>query len=348
MTVGLYLSRHVAVRILAVLLCLTALALGIDMLENSTGIIERHGAGRVGEYALLRFPLIVLTVLPIGILIGAVLAFLTLAARSEMVVMRAAGINTLRVLLLLVPLALACGAAQSLLSSWVGPAVERSLAERFPEVTKATDLDRELWLRDWSAVIRIGRTEEGAARLHDVSIFELGEIGDLAYRIDAGSARYTGDGWRLIDVTREGVEPLPETLPELSWSSRLTPAGILGVARHSDLVDASEVRDILAGTVPGGRGTPFYAVKLWRGYAVFLMPLVMFLFAAMASFGLSRSGGGVRHVALGMAGGTAFILIDGVFGSLGEVGAIGPAPAAFVAPVMFLMIGLWSVVVIEE
>jgi lipopolysaccharide export LptBFGC system permease protein LptF len=53
-------------------------------------------------------------------------------------------------------------------------------------------------------------------------------------------------------------------------------------------------------------------------------------------------------VALGLVGGTVFILVDGVFGSLGEVGAMGPALAAFVAPVLFLLIGLWSVVVVEE
>jgi lipopolysaccharide export system permease protein len=74
----------------------------------------------------------------------------------------------------------------------------------------------------------------------------------------------------------------------------------------------------------------------------------MFFFAALASFGLARSGGGGGHVALGLVGGTGFLLVDGVFDSLGEVGAMGPVLAAFVAPVLFLLIGIWSVVLVEE
>lgn len=348
MTVALYVSRLVASRIVAVLLAFASLALGIDMLENATEIIDQYGVEQLGLYALLRLPLIVLAILPIGTLTGAALAFLTLAMRSEMTVLRGSGMNTLRILLLLVPLALTIGIAQNLLASWAGPAAERALSLRFPRVAEGPDLDRELWLRDWRAVIRIGRAEPGAAVLSDLTIFQLDDLGRLTRRIDAATARYGRDGWRLRSVTRVSVGLQPETLPELLWQSRLTPAGILAVARRSELVDAGEVRDILAGTVPGGRGTPFYAVQLWRGYAFLLEPLVMFLFAALASFGLTRSGGGSRYVALGLVGGTVFILVDGVFGSLGEVGAMGPALAAFLAPVLFLLIGLWSVMVVEE
>ncbi len=348
MTVALYVSRLVALRILAVLLALSALALGLDLLENSTEIIDQYGAAQIGPYALLRLPLILVAILPIGTLMGAAMAFLTLALRSEMTVLRAAGVNTLRVLLKLVPLALAIGALQNGLTSWAGPAAERKLAERYPEVAHSGDLDRELWLRDWRAVIRIGRAEPGAELLADVSIFELDELGRLRHRIDAGVARYVTDGWQLDGVVRLSADLQPERLPQLVWRTRLTPAGILAVARRSELVDSDEVRDILAGAVPGGRGTPFYQVQLWRGYSAFLVPMVMFLFAALASFGLVRSGGGTRHVALGLVGGTVFILVDGVFGSLGEVGAMVPTLAAFIAPALFLLIGLWSVVVVEE
>ena len=128
----------------------------------------------------------------------------------------------------------------------------------------------------------------------------------------------------------------------------LTPASILAAARRPELVDAGEVRQVLAGVLPGGRGTPFYSVQLWRAYAAFVVPLVMFLFGAMASFGLSRSGGGVWHVALGLLCGAFFVLADGVFSSLGEAGAMNAVLSAFLAPGLFFAIGLWSIVVIEE
>ena len=134
----------------------------------------------------------------------------------------------------------------------------------------------------------------------------------------------------------------------MTWQTRLNPGSVLAAARRPELVDANEVREVLSGAVPGARSTAFYSVQLWRGYAAFLSPVIMLLFAAMASFGLSRSGGGLSFVALGLLGGAAFVLVDGVFSSLGEAGAMNVILAAFLAPGLFLAAGIWSIVVIEE
>ena len=348
MTMGLYLTRVVGGRILAVLLAFLLLGLSFDLLENSTEVIDDHGVEGLAGYALLRAPLLLLTIFPLGILVGATLAFLALAARSEMVVMRTAGVNTVRVVLLLVPLALALGLAQNRLAASVGPAAEQALVERFPGLVDSPDIEDEVWLRDWQAVIRIGAVTENGAVLRDVSIFETGPDGVLDRRIDAAVARYAGDAWRLSGATLRAPGGPPERMSEMFWHTRLTPGGVLGAARKPDLVAAEEVQRILAGERPGARGTPYYLVQLWRGYAAFIVPAVMVMFAALASFGLARSGGGARYVALGLAGGMVFVLVDGVFTSLGQVGAMRAAAAAFVAPAIFLVVGLWSIVVIEE
>ena len=349
MTLMLYLSRLLVARILAVTAGLVALGLSLDMLENSTEIIDLYGTVELGRYALLRAPLILVMILPLGVLVGAVLAFLTLAVRSEMVVLRAGGYNTVRVLLMLLPLALLCGAAQSQLAGRLGPAAEQALVERFPDLFKSRAIEKEVWLRDWHAVVRIGRAEADAATLGDISIFQMGTHGQLLQRIDAEAARYAHGGWQLEGVALQRPNQTDKKVPEMPWATRLTPAGILGVARRRpNLVDAGEARQILAGTLPGGRGTPFYTVQLWRGYSAFAVPLVMILFGAMASFGLSRSGGGAWYVALGLICGAFFVLTDGVFTSLGEAGAMNAVLAAFLAPGLFAVIGLWSIVVIEE
>ncbi len=348
MTLALYLSRQVGARILAVLAGLLGLGLSLDMLENSAEIIENHGVVRLGEYALLRAPLILVTILPLGVLFGAVLAFLSLAVRNEMVVLRAAGFNTVRALLKLLPLALLLGVVMSQLAGRIGPAAEVTLVERFPSLFESQAIEKEVWLRDWHAVIRVGRSEAGGVVLGDISIFETGAAGDLTQRIDAKTAHFGPDGWRLDQVTLQRANEAAEHLPTMHWETRLTPAGILGAARRRELVDAGEVRQILSGAIPGARGTPFYAVQLWRSYSALIVPMVMFLFGAMASFGLSRSGGGIGRVALGLICGASFVLTDGVFASLGEVGAMNAVIAAFLAPALFLLLGLWSIVVIEE
>ena len=348
MTMALYLSRHIGLRIIAVLACILSLAISFDLLENAAEIVGQRGTVALAEYALLRAPLILLTIMPLGVLVGAALAFLTLAARNEMVMLRAAGYNTLRVILLLLPLAALCGLAQSQLAARFGPAAEGKLVERFPGLFETAAIERELWLRDWHAVIRVGRAEAGGALLHDLSIFETGPSGGLLRRIDAGDARYTGDGWILTGVTEQAANESPVQMTEMRWSTRLNPGSILAAARRPELVDMGEVRDVLSGAVPGARSTAFYSIQLWRGYAAFLTPVVMFLFGAMASFGLSRSGGGLGYVATGLFGGALFVVVDGVFSSLGEAGAMNVFLAAFLAPGLFLIAGVWSIVVIEE
>ncbi len=348
MTLGLYLTRLVGARILAVLAGFVALALTFDIMENATEVVDAQGFAGLGVYALLRAPLMLLTVMPLGILTGALLAFLTLAVRSEMVVVRATGVNTLRVVALLVPLALVLGGAQNQLAARLGPWAEQALVERFPERFESRAIEDEVWLRDWRAIIRIGGGSADGTRLHDLSIFETDEGGELSRRIEAASARYTGEAWRLADVTVQRAGEAPEARPSMLWEARLTPAGILGAARRPDLVAAKDVRRILAGEQPAARGTPYYLVQLWRAYAAIMVPAVMILFAALATFGLVRSGGGARYVVLGVAGGALFVLADGVFASLGQVGAMQAALAAFVAPAVFLVLGLWSIVVIEE
>jgi LPS export ABC transporter permease LptG len=348
MTMALYLSRQVGMRILAVLVGFVALGLSLDMMENSAEIVESHGTAALGAYALLRAPLILITILPLGILVGASLAFLSLAVRNEMVVLRSTGYNTARILLLLVPLALIFGAAQSQLDGRFGPAAEQALVERFPDMFKNRKIEDEMWLRDWQTVVRIGQTEEDGAVLYDITIFQLGAVGELLQRIDAESARFSSDGWRLETVTLQRLNVAAEVLENMTWETQLEPAGIFGAARRSELVDIGKVRQILAGEIPGARGMPFYSVQHWHSYSAFAVPAVMLLFGAMASFGLNRSGGGARYVAYGLIGGASFVLTDGVFVSLGEAGAMSASLAAFLAPGLFFVIGLWSIVVIEE
>lgn len=348
MTMALYLTRLVGLRILAVLTGFLVLGLTFDIMETSNRIVDAHGLAGLGEYAMLRAPVILLTVMPLGVLTGAVLAFLTLAARSEMVVVRATGLNTLRVVALLVPLALALGAVQNQLATRVGPAAEEALVARFPDLYESRAIEDEVWLRDWEATVRIGGASADATRLRDVSIFETAPSGELVRRIDAGSASYTGEAWRLADVTVQRLREGPEPVAGMVWRTRLTPAGILGAARRPDLIAAEDVRRILAGERPAARGTPYYLVQLWRSYAAFAVPTVMLLFAALATFGLARSGGGARYVALAVAGGAGFVLVDGVLTSLGQVGAMQAAAAALVAPAVFFVAGVWTIVVIEE
>lgn len=348
MTLTRYLSRQLGARILAVLLGLLVLGLTLDLIENAAKVIELYRFAGLSRYVLLRAPLMLLELAPLGILAGAVLAFFALGARNELVVMRASGFSMLRLLLRLVPLALLLGVLLGQLSGWLAPVSERRLVSSFPGLFKSKSVAREFWLRDFTSVVRVGSAEPDGTRLSDISIFLLAPEGELTARIDARNAVFDASGWRLEDVVRQRAGEQPEALPGLVWDTRLTPPAILGNAYRPRLIDVREARQVLRGALPGGRGVPFYELQLWRAYAKVAVPAVMLVFAALAGFGLSRTGGRPALAALGFGGGAVFVLADGVFASLGEIGAMGAATAAFLAPAVFLAGGLWAIMVIEE
>ncbi|PJA61021.1 MAG: LPS export ABC transporter permease LptG, partial [Rhodobacterales bacterium CG_4_9_14_3_um_filter_71_31] len=98
-------------RIAVALAGLVALALAITLLEAAPDLLREGGAGRVARFAALRAALLADELAAVAILSGAALTFATLAARSEMVALRAAGMSAARLMLRLAPLALALAGA---------------------------------------------------------------------------------------------------------------------------------------------------------------------------------------------------------------------------------------------
>ncbi len=348
MIVSRYLSRRVGGYVLAVLAGLLALGVTIDLIEHAAEVIAAYGLPGLARYVVLRAPLVLLFIAPLGTLVGALLAFLGLAARSELLILRASGLSTLGLLVRLLPLALFLGLLHFGLVGHLAPATERMLVAGMPKLFKNQTVAHEFWLRDRRSVIRVGRALPDGTRLEDLSIFTLAPAGELTARIDAARAVFGPSGWRLEEVVRRRYGRAPERLAALEWETRLTPPAILGAAYRPQLIDLREARAVLRGALPGGRGVPFYEIHIWRSYAAGAVPMVMLIFAALASFGFARGGGRPWLAALGLGAGAVYVLTDGVLGSLGEVGAIGPKTAAFLAPGLFASLGIWSIMVVEE
>lgn len=131
MKLTLYLSRVIASHVLAAVLVLLVLGLSLDLIQAADELVEAGGAGALLHYAALRAPAMGAQILPLGVLIGGLLAFLSLGRRSELTVMRAAGQSVFRLLARLIPLALVLGVAQHLLVDRGVAWSERALADAF-------------------------------------------------------------------------------------------------------------------------------------------------------------------------------------------------------------------------
>lgn len=343
-----YLAKQVALTILGSGGVLMILALGLDLMDTATDLLDLGGWRTLADYALLRLPLIAITVLPIAVLTGGAIAFFALAARSELVVLRASGLNTLRLLRMLLPLAILFGLGYGLLSDRVAGMAERALLESFPGLV-GTPTDRTFWARAPQEIVRIGRASPTGTELTSVSIFPLDADGVILGRTDAAIARFQDGRWELAGpVTITDIGGGRRTVAEAPWETRLRPADVVTLAARPQFVGANNAAAVLAGIAYGARGAAFYETRLWRGYAAATVPAIMLVFAATAGFGLNRSGGRVWFAVGGVATGFLFIAADGFLLSLGASGAMDPRLAVATAPAMFGALGLWSIVLVEE
>ncbi|HKK35310.1 MAG TPA: LptF/LptG family permease [Paracoccaceae bacterium] len=347
MTLGLYLTRVLGLRILAFALGLLALALGLDLLRESRALAMLGGQEAMARYALLRLPALAPSVLPLAVLFGAASGFLALSARTELTVIRGAGVSAFGLLRRLIPLALALGALHALVTDRGVAWSERALAAAFgPAVdAPAPEAGDRIAVRLPGEVAVARLVSPDGTALRDVTIFALDEQGGLAGRLEAERAMHDGEGWRLEGVRRGGAETRETTVP---WTTSLTPAAAADLAAGARAVTAAEALRALGGRAAATRGADYLAVQVQRVGAAAAAPAVMLTFAALGGFGAPRSTEGLRLAGLGGALGLAFLALDGMAASLGRIGSLPPVLAAWAPTAAAAAGGIWALLLAEE
>ena len=100
-------------------------------------------------------------------------------------------------------------------------------------------------------------------------------------------------------------------------------------------------------SAPAGRPTR-RAAGLWHKISGPLSTLLMPLLAAVAAFGLARSGQVLLRATVGMALGFAYFVADNFSLAMGNVGAYPPMLAAWAPFILFLLIGETVLIRSEE
>ncbi|QIE56904.1 LptF/LptG family permease [Pikeienuella piscinae] len=346
MTLALHLTRAVLIRVLATTLALAGLAIALDLVESAAEVLKQDDGGLL-RYLGLRAPIILTAVLPVGLILGPVLAFLSLAGRSEFTVLRASGATIYRLLLLLVPLGLVFGACLYALSDRISPVLEGRLLTWLDPQPAATS--GGFWARTSLGVVHADASSTRGDLIFDLEVYEMDAEGRMTARISAASARFADGVWRLGEASRLTPGQSKSTrIDGERWETPLRPANVRALSSPTSAVAGDVAERILTGAWAGNRTTEFYQVRVYRGYAAFMAPLVMILLAAPAAFGTRRGGGLGKHAALGVVLGFAFLLFDGMLTALGETGNLPPALAAFGATAMFASIGGYVLLTLEE
>lgn len=346
MTLALHLSRAVLIRVLWAVFALGGLAIALDLIESAADVLQRDDGGLL-RYLGLRAPLILTAVTPVALILGPVLAFFSLSGRNEFTILRASGATTYRMLGLLAPLAILLGLGFFVMTDRVAPTLEgRLLTWLDPEPVGAAGA---FWARTTKGVVHANASSPRGELIVGVDIYSVDPSGRLTARINAKSARFDDGDWRFDEATRliPGEAKSVRIDGEL-WETPLRPANVRALATPSRTVAGDVAGRILSGVWAGNRTTEFYQVRVYRGYAAFLAPFVMFILAAPAAFGTRRGGGLGKRAVLAVTLGFGYLLFDGMLTALGETGNLPPALAAFGAAAIFASLGVWVLITLEE
>ena len=342
-----YLARLFLTRSLAVLFSLVLVLMTLDLLANTGNILAHPGNGdaELWRYVGLRVPQLIARFLPFSVLLGTLVTLVTLNQHSEIISMKAAGVSAHQIIapLILVGLMIAVVnfvfneriviRANAALSAW--EAVE------YGPVPPASRVQENVRLQHGDDLIFADQVagEGENVRLRGVAIYDR-TGGTLRRIMNAASGAKVPDGWELRDVTLFVVETGRYThMNRATLDNSLRPDQFTLASVDADEQSFWELRRSIARLQAAGRRTTDLAASLWHKLSGPLSTVLMPLLAAIAAFGLARSGQLVVRAVLGMALGFAYFVADNFALAMGNFGAYPPFLAAWGPFLLFFLVG---------
>ncbi|WP_395686365.1 LptF/LptG family permease [Aestuariivirga sp.] len=341
-TIGWMLNRMVAIRFLGILLGITVFVLSVELLVNAKELqmLQPDDPGIIVRYMIFRAPSVLANYLVISLLLAMLLSMTELSYRNEMSAIWAAGLSPARIVIMLLPLALAAGGLQFVLSNSAIPLTTPQLRDwgigDYGSDKLKVGGEGPIWMRAGPDILRAGRANTQSTELDKITIFRRDVNGLLREQIYADRASLSGSRWVLEDVLvyyRDSLEP--SHLPTLIYSGDLKPARAGVRSGAPEDMSLNELSYFIENQGFGIR--PVWVYETWanKRLSLFLSGLLMVGLSVPLATRFRRGGGLGVLFAAGVGLGFAFFIVDGISLTMGELGFVAPWLAAWLPVVAF-------------
>jgi lipopolysaccharide export LptBFGC system permease protein LptF len=199
------------------------------------------------------------------------------------------------------------------------------------------------WFRIGSDIVRAAPGKTEGTVLISPLVYRRDQTGDIQSITRSGTARWTGQGWRLAAAQRWTPQQAEwETLTgtEARWSTSLDPSKVRRFFAAPVPVSSRDAALAIQGKVPADRARALYQTRRWLGAGLLAAPLVMLLLAVALIVGPRQEMPLSRGLALAGLAGLTYLVLDGWLQILGQTGAIATAIAISGAPGLFTLLGI--------
>ena len=370
-----YLASEIYRSSAVVLLALMALFTFFNLIDDLDKLSDQVSLGDLLSLQLFGLPTQLYELLPIGLLIGSVLALARLAQNNELVMLRVAGISGLQLLMALWTITLPLMGGAFVLSEYLTPKAEMQVNEsRLAIFGRAGGgrLHSGYWFKESDnehnvpmRIINIGQLVD-SSNVHAVTIYEFDATQHLKHFIQAPKGYFAGNTLYLEHAQRSIIAddalsalaaPTPdhhrtlihlEQQPELAIQTSLNAQRLLARILTPERMAITDLIDYLDYLEVNQLQTERQSVALWRKIAYPFTLLVMMTIAAPISFMQTRQGGMGSKVFLGIIVGIAFFMANQLALNVGMLGHWPPWVTALLPSLLALALALLALAIIEN
>lgn len=344
-----YIIRRMAVMAVYSLLAFLALYSFFEVI-NEMGDVGKgaYNSAKMAQYVLMQMPARAYELMPLAVLIGGLIALSQLAQGSELTVMKASGLSTKRLLLILSQFGLIFAVATAALGEWVAPSMSKRA-----ESLKAEAIDGRLnagatglWLKEQNNIINV-REMLPDHTLWGVKIWRHNERYELEEAIAAESSVSNADNtWQLRNVQHT---KLSANRTEAGHSAELNLKATIDrrlldvLLVKPEQMSVGELTTYIRHLENNRQQTQTYAIAWWRKLmypvAAWVMALVAFAFTPQntrhGNMGLKLFGG----ICLGLA----FHFAGRLFGFTSQLYGVPPFLAGVLPTVLFALLAVYLI-----
>ena len=339
-----YMMRTILASTALVLVVLLALAGLFEFIAELDDIQGDYQTPRVILYTLLRLPQLAFEMLPVAALIGSLLGLGALAANSEIIVMRSAGLSIRQLSGMVAGTGFILLVITGLLGEFIGPPLDffarnMRLEARFQQ--DDSRLSNGTWVRDGPVILHLERVSS-EFEFGTVYMFLLDDENGLASIARAENSGIDKDDRWVLENLREtrfedeGVQVFESSLAIESFNIDAEVLGISLVKPQS--LSGRGLMSYVAYLKRNSLDARRYETELWYRIARTATVLIMPVLALAFVFGSLRTGGAGARLMIGVVIGLSYYLASEMLANSGQIFRFDPAVIAWLPSVLLALV----------
>lgn len=367
-----YLALEIYRSSFVVLLALIGLFTFFALIEELDNVGNQFTLLNLFYLEALALPTRLYDLLPIGFLIGAILALAGLAQRNELVILRVSGVSGIRLLITLWIVTLPLVAGAFVISEVLTPAAEIKSSEANLILLGRSDgsrLNSGYWFKENTGdgntrIININRLLSGGG-VQGVTLYEMNAEQELQAFSQAKEGRFQDgelilEGVTQLTINEHAVQALADTavpaaaltrldtLDSRSVDTTLTAERLIARVLTPERMSVVTLLDYISYLKNNNLQTDRQVVALWRKVAYPFTLFVMITIAAPISFMQTRRGGVGGKVFIGILLGVGFFMLNQLALNVGMLSKWAPWVTAIMPNLSAWALALGALLLMEN